>query len=161
MILEKQNRPNGEAVPGRGTLTAYRDMILRRLAQIREEIDRQWNDLTCALRLAEEDGWRWGLEIRDEDDAVVVRAEAPGFEPDDFDIQVSDSHLILRATRKVETWNRESRSHDYRQDECYESVTLPARIDKDRVEARYHNGILTITLPRTAEGKARHVSVKC
>jgi hypothetical protein len=44
--------------------------------------------------------------------------------------------------------------------ECYESLTLPPGIDKDKVDARYRNGVLTITFPRTTEGKARRVPVK-
>ena len=41
-------------------------------------------------------GWegRWGLDIREEDDNVIVRAEAPGFEPSDFDIQVRGDQLL-------------------------------------------------------------------
>jgi len=39
-------------------------------------------------------------------------------------------------------------------------VTVPPGIDKDKVEARYHNGVLTITLPKTPEAKGRRVAVK-
>ena len=105
-----------------------------------------------------EHGWRWGLEVEDQDDAVVVRAEAPGFEPGDFDVQVQDGRLTLRAARKTETKKDEGR--EWSQRECYQSVTLHAGIDKDRVEARYHNGVLTIMLPKTAEAKGRRVQVK-
>ena len=49
---------------------------------------------------------------------------------------------------------------EYREQECYESVALPAGIDNDKVEARYHSGVLTVTLPKTAEGKAMKITVK-
>jgi HSP20 family protein len=39
-------------------------------------------------------------------------------------------------------------------------VTLPAGVDKDKVEAKYHNGILTVTMPKTAQGKAKRIAVK-
>lgn len=105
-------------------------------------------------------GWRWGLEVRDEDDAVVVEAEAPGFEPEDFDVQVSDNRLVLRAAKTVQRKDEKGQLREYREEKCYESVTLPAGIDRDKVEARYHNGMLTITLPKTAASKARHIAVK-
>jgi HSP20 family protein len=105
-------------------------------------------------------GWRGGVEVRDEDDAVVVRAEAPGFEAGDFDVQVSDNRLILRAAKKVETKDDQGKRREYPEQECYQSVTLPAAIDRDKVEAKYHNGVLTVTLAKTAEGKARRVAVK-
>jgi HSP20 family protein len=39
-------------------------------------------------------------------------------------------------------------------------VTLPPGIDRNKVEAKYHNGVLTVTLPKTAEGKAKRITVK-
>ena len=98
--------------------------------------------------------------MRDQEDAIVVEAEAPGFEPGDFDVQVSDNRLVLHAANKVETKAKEGTATEYSEQECYESVTLPAGIDRDKVEANYHNGVLTVTIPKTADGKARHVPVK-
>ena len=101
--------------------------------------------------------WRWGLEVDDKDDSVVIRAEAPGFEADDFDIQVSDNRLILRAVRKTESSDKAS---EYRERcECYESMPLPSGTDKDKIEARYHSGVLTLTIPKTAEGKPKRIAV--
>jgi len=89
---------------------------------------------------------------------VVVRAEAPGFEPGDFDVQVQDHRLTLRAVRKSETKKDEGR--EWSQRECYQSVTVPPGIDKDKVEVRYNNGVLMITLPKTPDAKGRRVPVK-
>jgi HSP20 family protein len=105
------------------------------------------------------DGRRWGLEVEDQDDAVVVRAEAPGFEAGDFNLQLSDNRLVLRAAKKVETKGKKGET-EVREQECYQSVTLPDGIDKDKVEAKYHNGVLTVTLPKTDEGKAKRIAVK-
>lgn len=103
-------------------------------------------------------GWRWGLDVEDKEDSFVVQAEAPGFEAGDFDIQVTDNQLVLRASRKTETKKKEG---DYREQcECYESMMLPSGIDKDKIDARYHNGVLTLTIPKTAEGKAKKIAVK-
>ena len=107
----------------------------------------------------EGNGWRWGLDVEDQEDAVVVRAEAPGFEASDFDLQVSENRLILRAAKKVETTGQEGETKVSEQ-ECYQSVTLPDGIDKDKVEAKYHSGVLTVTLPKTAEGMAKQIAVK-
>jgi HSP20 family protein len=122
--------------------------------QLLEKFSRDWPSLW------EGRNWRWGLEIEDEDDAIVVKAEAPGFEPGDFDLQVSDNRLVLRATRKVETKGEKGKPSEYQEQECYQSVTLPTGIDKEKVAAKYHNGILSITLPKTAEGKAKRIAVE-
>lgn len=131
------------------------------LSRMRDEFDhllekfsRDWPAMWEGRR------WRWGLEIEDEEDAIVVKAEAPGFEPGDFDLQVSDNRLVLRATRKVETKGEKGKPSELQEQECYQSVTLPAGIDKEKVAAKYHNGILTVTLPKTAEGKAKRIAVK-
>jgi HSP20 family protein len=103
-------------------------------------------------------GWEWGLDVEDKDDSVVVRAEAPGFEAGDFDLSVSGNRLILRASRKAETKEKEGeRREEY---QCYESMTLPTGIDTDKIDARYHSGVLTVTIPKTKEGRSKKIAVK-
>jgi len=103
-------------------------------------------------------GWRWGLDVEEKDDSVIVRAEAPGFEAGDFDIQVSENRLVLRASRKTETKKNEG---EYREEhECYEEIELPTEVDKDKIDARYHNGVLTLTMPKSVVNKAKKVTVK-
>jgi HSP20 family protein len=103
-------------------------------------------------------GWRWGLEVEDKEDSVVIRAEAPGFEAGDFDLRVSGDRLTLRASRKAEAKEKEG---EYREQyECYESMTLPPGVDTDKIDARYHSGVLTVTVPKTKEGRGKKVAVK-
>ncbi len=131
------------------------------LSRMRDEFDRLLDRLSQRWpSLWGGEGWRWGFDVRDEDDAVVVKAEAPGFEAGEFDVQVSDNRLVLRASKKVETKDEKGQVREYREQKCYESVTLPPGIDRDKVEAGYHNGVLTVTLPKTTEGKAKRVTVK-
>jgi HSP20 family protein len=131
------------------------------LSRMRDEFDRLFDRFSLQWpSLWQGDGWRWGLDVRDEDDTVVVKAEAPGFEAGDFDLQVSDNRLVLRAAKKVESKREEGKTREYREQECYQSVTLPPGIDRDKVQAKYHNGVLTVTMPKTAEGKAKRVAVK-
>jgi HSP20 family protein len=133
------------------------------LSPMRDEFDRLFDRMAREFSTLAEfngDGWRWGLEVEDEDDNVIVRAEAPGFEAGDFDVRVEDGRLVLRASKKVETKDDKGKVQEYREQECYESVALPAGINKDNVQARYHSGVLTVTLPKTAEGKAKKIAVK-
>jgi HSP20 family protein len=133
------------------------------LSRMRDEFDQMLERFARGwpgLREGAGTGWRWGLDVRDEDDRIVVRAEAPGFDAGDFDIRVSDNRLVLRAAKKVETKGEGGKSREYREQECYEAVTLPAGIDANKVEARYHNGVLEVTLPKTAEGKGKRIAVK-
>lgn len=103
-------------------------------------------------------GWKWGLDVEDHDE-VVIRAEAPGFEPGDFDLQVRGQEVVLKASKKTESKDKDGKVREVRQQECFQSVTIPAGIDKEKVAARYSNGILTVTLPRTADGKGKRIPV--
>lgn len=133
------------------------------LSRMRDEFDRLFERLARgfpALPGFSGEGWRWGLEVDDGDDSIVVRAEAPGFEAGDFDLRVEDNHLTLRASKKVETKDEKGKVQEAREQECYESVALPAGIDKEKVNAEYRNGVLTVTLPKSAAGKAKRITVK-
>ena len=104
--------------------------------------------------------WHWGFDVDETEDAVVVRAEAPGFEPDDFDLQVRGNQLTLRAQKKDEAEDQKGGYRRWSRQELYRSVSLPAGVDVDKVEAKYRNGVLTVTLPRTEQGKAKRIEVK-
>src|SRR5436309_1296071 len=81
----------------------------------------------------------WGLEVEDAGKEVVVRAEAPGFEPGDFDVQLSGDLLHVRAEQKQEGKEEGGRYRRYER-----TVTLPTGVDRDKVEARYRNGVLEL-----------------
>jgi HSP20 family protein len=133
------------------------------LSRMRDEFDRLFDRLArefSTLAESHGQGWRWGLEVEDENNKVIVRAEAPGFEAGDFDLRVEDGRLILHAAKKVEVKDEKGKVKEYREQECDESIALPVEIDKDKVDAQYHNGVLTVTLPKTATAKAKKIAVK-
>jgi HSP20 family protein len=131
------------------------------LSRMRDEFDRYFDRMARDFAaLAGIDGWHWGLEVQDEDENVVVRAEAPGFEADDFDVRVEDNRLVLRASKTVEAKDEKGKVREFREQECYDSVSLPGGIDKEQIDAKYHNGVLTVTLPKSAESKAKRISVQ-
>jgi HSP20 family protein len=153
---KKKSEPAGNG----GTLAPYRSFptFLRRMQSEFDELFDHFAKFWPAPFEGFEKGWNWGLDVEDKEDSVVVKAEAPGFEAKDFDLRVSGDRLILRATKKAETKEKEG---EYQQEcECFESMTLPSGIDTDKVDARYHNGVLTVTIPKTKEGKAKRVTVK-
>ena len=155
-------KKKSELAKAGGELVPFGDFTFS-LSRMRDEFDRLFDRMAREFSSLAEfngEGWRWGLEVEDQDDNVLVRAEAPGFEAGDFDVRVEDSQLVLRASKKVETKDEKGQVKEYREQECYESVPLPAGIDKDRVDAKYHNGVLTVTLPKTAAGKAKKIAVK-
>ena len=131
------------------------------LGRLRDEFDEVFDRLGRAWfgwKAGNGNGRRRGLEVTDKEDAIFVRAEAPGFAPADIDVQVTDDTLVIRATKKEEKKGKEGEEVSER--EYFESISLPAGIDKEKVEAQYQNGVLTVTLPKTEKAKGRKVAVK-
>ena len=146
--VTKETEQTGQAVPF--FLTRMRE----RFGGLLNRISR----LPASLRGG--NGWRWGLKVHEEDAAVIVQAEAPGFEVGDFDVQVNDNRLDLRASKVVVSKDEKGQVREQREQTCCQSVILPSGIDRDKVEAKYHNGVLTVTLPRTAETMAKKITVQ-
>jgi HSP20 family protein len=124
------------------------------LSQFRSNFDRMLGGM---LRGHWEEAWNagWGCDVKDDDAEVVVRAEAPGFESDEIDVQVSGNRLILRAEHKVEADEGKTTRHS----KLYRAVTLPVGIDEDNIQANYKNGVLEVHLPKSDAVTPKRVAV--
>lgn len=102
------------------------------------------------------------LNVSEDKDNLYVRAELPGINPNDIEISVEGDTLTLRGERKsaevgenVSYHRREREFGRFRR-----SLTLPTRINADKVEAVFKNGILQITLPKAEEVRPKQITVK-
>lgn len=128
------------------------------VSTLRRELDRLFGDLERTPSLATPSIPT--LTFADNGDALTVRAELPGLTEKDIDIDVTANVLSLKAERKVEApagytaHRRERQSFSFTQ-----SYELPARIDPEKVQASLKQGVLTLTLPKTAEAQPKRVTV--
>ena len=99
----------------------------------------------------------WGCDVQDSDNEIVVRAEAPGFEPDEIEIKMSGNQLVLEAEHREEQ-NGEGKSLRY--GKFYRSITMPSGIETDNIVAEYRNGVLEVHLPKGDEANVRRIPVK-
>ena len=107
---------------------------------------------------------RWGLlaaEVSTSDDAVLVSLELPGLEVDDIELEVSGNLLMVRGEKRVERRAEHGRYHvlERAYGRFERAVRLPAAVDEDKARACYRNGILNVTLPRTAAGRRSRIPV--
>jgi len=100
--------------------------------------------------------------VEEADKEVVVRAEAPGFEPKDFDIHISGNTLTIKAEHKEEAEEKETgyRRWEQRYGQFQRSLPLSTDVNTDKVEARYHSGVLEVHLPRTEPSPRKRIEVK-
>ena len=154
---QRQGPPTSSAGGGSGRTVAHP------LSRFRTEFDRLfddffrgWGGLATSGREAPMSAW--SMDVEDQDDKIIVRAEAPGFEPGDFDLQIRDNQLLLCACESEES--QKDGGRQWRQREFYRSIPLSSEIDEEKVDAQYRNGILTVTLPKTERTKSRKIEVK-
>jgi HSP20 family protein len=101
----------------------------------------------------------WAMDFDENEKEFVLKAEAPGFEPSDLDIQVSGNVLSIRADKKQES--KEKKGNGYFEERHFERViTLPSGADPDKVEAKYQNGVLEVHLGKSPEAQRKRISVQ-
>ena len=102
------------------------------------------------------------LNVSEDEDNLYVRAELPGVSPENIEITTKENNLIIKGNRKIAA-EGEKVSYHRREREAgsfRRIISLPTRVDADKVTAICKNGVLTVTLPRAAELKPRQVEVK-
>ncbi len=152
----KKSEPSKELAQGQ-----WPDFGHPTLSRLRQEFDQLWNRFfndVPALWNAERGDLRWSFDVADRPEAYIVTAEAPGFEPTDFNIELRGDQLVLRVKR--EKTAKENDKESFTSAEFYRSMSLPGFVATDKIEAAYDKGVLTVTLPKTEEGKGRKIPVK-
>ncbi len=136
----------------------------RDLLTSQDRFNRLFNQ-TLGQVFGEEDGklgtWSPAVDIFENDQNVVLKAELPGIDPKDVDVQVENNTLYLKGQRKFENEVKEKDYH--RIERSYgtfmRSFSLPITINAEKVTADYKNGVLTLTLPKKEEAKPKTIKI--
>ena len=101
------------------------------------------------------------VNIYDDGESFLVRAELPGVESDTLDISAKGEQLIIRGERTVSTPDAEANLHRREREggTFRRAVSLPQQIDPSKVRAGLEHGILEIYAPRSVEAKPRKVQI--
>jgi HSP20 family protein len=133
------------------------------LTNLREEINRLFDSPWGATSEDTEFfGWAPAVDMYEDNDNVVVKAELPGMKKDDIDISLHQGNLLISGERKSESQSEDS---DTSRSERFfgrfqRALELPKAVDPNKVAATYKDGILTVTLPKTEEAKPKQITVK-
>jgi HSP20 family protein len=103
------------------------------------------------------------IDVSEKEESYLVKAELPGVARENLDITINDGVLTINAERKEE--KKEEKDDRVIRQERYlgklvRSLRLGSDIDEGRIEAQYQDGVLKLSLPKTAEVKPRKVDVK-
>ena len=137
------------------------------LTRLQREMNRLFDDSarTAVTRPSTElfapRAWSPAVDIYDDHNSIVVKAELPGLRQEDIDIEVSGDTLTIKGERKFE--ETETKDHVVRVERSYgsfqRSFTIGVPIQSDKVSAVYKDGVLTVELPKSEEVKTKKVRV--
>lgn len=134
------------------------------LSAMKERMDRLFEETLDRPGVpAQEAGlWTPAVDIYETGEEIVVKAELPGVEKDQIDVEARDGVLTLRGERKVERDVKEENYH--RVERSYgafrRSFSLPSSVDPDGIRATLRDGILEVRLAKRAEVRPKKVPVK-
>ena len=97
------------------------------------------------------------VDLTETNDAFTLTAEMPGLEEKDVDVTLSDDMLTVSGEKQEESTREEDDHHisERRYGSFKRSFRLPASVEDDKISAALTNGVLTVTLPKSAEAKAK------
>jgi HSP20 family protein len=136
-----------------------------RLPTVFDDFFRPWNEwfengnlMSAALNVP-------AVNIAEKKEEYQVSLAVPGMKKDDFKIDI-DGNMLTISSEKEETKEEKEKKFtrkEYNYSSFSRSFTLPEEVNKEKVEAKYEDGVLHISLPRKVEApkpSAKHIAVK-
>ncbi len=137
---------------------------VRELSTLRREMDRLFEDFLGekGAFFPEAGSWVPAIDVSETDDNIIVKAELPGMDSKDIDVTVQGDILVIKGEKKEEKEAKEENFHriERRRGAFARSIKIPVPVDSDGITAKYNKGVLTITLPKKEESKAKQIEVK-
>jgi HSP20 family protein len=136
----------------------------KELSSLRREMDRMWDRFmgeTPFPRIFRGE-WAPSVDISEDKNSVVVKAELPGMEAKDVEVNLTDNVLTIKGEKKEEKEQKDERRHVIeRYHGSFErSFQLPGKVQSDKIDAVFEKGVLKITLPKTEEAKKKEIKIK-
>ncbi len=105
---------------------------------------------------------RFPVDLYEDKDNTYVRAELPGVNRDDINVEVVDGYLTVTAARKTPAADGSSTGSGQAKEQSFSfsrSVSVGDTVQADKVSAAYENGVLIVTLPKREEAKPKKITV--
>jgi len=102
------------------------------------------------------------IDLAETENDISLKAELPGVDPKDLDIRVEGSLLTIRGEKKQETQEKRKDYHyvERQYGSFHRTVQLPSTVDPDKVDAVFKDGVLSVTIAKRPDAKAKRVTVR-
>lgn len=106
-------------------------------------------------------GWP-SVEISDTDNEIKVTAEVPGLEEKDIEVLLDDGVLTLKGEKRSESEDKDRQFSERYYGRFERRIPLGVEVKEDQVDARFKNGVLTVTLPKTekAQSQVKRIAIR-
>jgi HSP20 family protein len=129
----------------------------REMAASERALDEAWR-----VRRPTASAYALPIDLYETEQAFVLHANVPGLNPEQIQVHFEDGVLTINA--EVAQPTSDEKSHILVRERAYgrfaRSIRLTDTVDTDNVEAVYHHGVLTLTLPKTPEAQPKQIPVK-
>ena len=132
---------------------------MRPLFGLRREIDRLFDDV---VGTTDESRWTPAVDVRETDKALALDVELPGIEPENVEVNVENGVLsITGEKRSGRTEEEKGRYHMIERSygSFFRSFQLPAGVDESQIKASFHDGLLTVDIPKAALPQPRKIEI--
>jgi len=131
------------------------------LSRLRDQLSQIFEQPEFALTDLLGGGWTPVIDVLEDKDKLIVKAEVPGFKREDLDVSVHENNLLISGERKSE--EERKNGEFYRSERFYgrfhRVISLPYAVEADKIQAQYRDGVLNITLPKAEHAKAKQIEV--
>ena len=137
--------------------------LFRPLSALREEFDQLLNRISSGVNVDWlKSEFTAACDLSETAEAFQVRMDVPGIKPDDITVQVTGDTVQISGERKEEKEEKGKTYHrlERRSGKFSETMRLPCAVNEEKVQAEFHDGVLTVTLPKTESTRTRTVKVK-
>ncbi|KAB2680971.1 Hsp20/alpha crystallin family protein [Brucella pseudintermedia] len=158
-------RNNGNQTP-----SLYRDGERDPFLSLHREVNRLFDDVfrgfgsgLPSLGGVSAFGGDWpSVEISDGEKEIRVTAEVPGLEEKDIEVLLNDGVLTLKGEKRSETEDKDRQFSERFYGRFERRIPLGYEVQEDKVDARFKNGVLTVTLPKseTAQSQVKRIAIK-
>jgi HSP20 family protein len=131
----------------------------RDLTALQTEVNRLFS--RASGDVTDRQSWTPAVDVVETEDAIVLKAELAGMDPADINIEVQDNVLTVSGERRFQEEVKEDKYYriERRYGSFSRSLALPPTADETKVEAKYDNGLLEITVPKAEIAKPKKITV--
>lgn len=138
---------------------------MRGMFSLGHRMNHLFDELYCPTHRTpgEQAPWRWDpvVDIYDNDDTIVIKAELPGIDKKDIAVDVKENVLTVKGERSTDNEVKEEKY--YRRERTFgkfeRAFTLPGDVDPEKIEADYTDGVLEIKIPKPETKKPKKITV--